>query len=84
MLRAARCLVPGSLPSGGTPGACPSLYRCQQVGLGGLRSRSHFQLHRVGETSLDSLSGQDAHRVLISGRCSLGCGGEDRTVQPWF
>ena len=83
MLRAARCLVPGSPPSGGTPGPHPSLHRCHQVGLGGL-SRSRFQLRRVGETSLDSPGGRDAHCLHSSGRCSLGCGGEDRTVQPWF
>lgn len=84
MLRATRCLVPGSPPSGGTLGARPSLHRCQQVGLGGLRSRSCFQLRHAGETSLDSPSGRDAQCVHSSGRCSLGRGGEGRTVQPWF
>lgn len=34
----------------GHPGSCPSLHRCQQEGVGGLRSRSPFQLHRVGGT----------------------------------
>ena len=71
----------------GHPGSRPSLHRCQQEGVGGLRSRSPLQLHRVGETvptprvggthAVSTALALHSVRPLLPGLCQ---GGQDSSA----